>query len=302
MGHVLIWIAFLALFAWCAWVHVRENRLLERRWHTDLDEPSARWLTRFAWSRTWQLLAALGGGMLIIAVYDWQLGAARQEAENKPVAAAVTPSPVAPHAPAPAAPPQNRHAFSPPAAPTQPSPAAATPPSQPPVATAHAAPSTTPAATASSRNGYYPPLAASAPENPPGNAPATNNDADKLANIVSPGETVEDLYNPEKERHDSQSAMDDIKKRYEDILVTYFFLKKCGKSTPEDYRVIMSALAQEMASVNAPGRMQYDILTAAQGSYKEMYAGSSCGGQGFDTLYTQYANYIKVLSANFPAQ
>jgi hypothetical protein len=118
----------------------------------------------------------------------------------------------------------------------------------------------------------------------------------------SPVQTIDAIYNPEKYSQDNQSVIDDIKKRYEDILVNYMFLEKCGKATPADYRVIMSALGQEMASANAPGRLQYDILTSARGSYKEMYTKSACGGDGFNSLYVQYTDYIKKLSDNFPAQ
>lgn len=123
-----------------------------------------------------------------------------------------------------------------------------------------------------------------------------------LPAAVTPKTPIEDLYNPEKSSNDNQSAMDDIKKRYEDILVNYMFMKKCGKANEADYRIITSALGQEMASVNAPGRLQYDILTAAQGSYKEMYAQSSCAGESVNALYNSYSDYIKTLSANFPVQ
>lgn len=151
---------------------------------------------------------------------------------------------------------------------------------------------------------YYPPASATSTQLPaPAEKPAaTKTDDDKkLTNIVSPGETVEDIYNPEKNSPDKQSGMDDIKKRYEEILVTYMFLKKCGIATAEDFHIITSALAQEMASINAPGRLQYDILTSAQGSYKEMYSQNSCDAKGVDALESQFKDYVKVLSTNFPA-
>jgi hypothetical protein len=130
------------------------------------------------------------------------------------------------------------------------------------------------------------PVAVPPPQNLPPVAPVTQR------------QTIEDIYNPEKVSGDNQSAMDDIKKRYEDILVIHMFLKKCARVGAGDYAIITSALAQEMASVNAPGRMQYDILTAAQGSYKEIYAQSPCRGQQVDMLDTQYKDYVKKLAAN----
>ncbi len=114
--------------------------------------------------------------------------------------------------------------------------------------------------------------------------------------------TIEQVYNPERESGDDQSSMDDIKKRYEDILVIYMFLKKCNRIESTDYNVITSALAQEMASVNAPGRMQFDIVNSAKGSYQEIYSQSACDGAGINKLTRQYHQYIDVLKTNFPPE
>jgi len=143
---------------------------------------------------------------------------------------------------------------------------------------------TTPAA-ATATDSYYPPLTTQA-------APA---------NIAPAKPTVDDVYNPEKKSNGNEAVMDGIKKRYENILVIYMFLKQCNKAGANDYPIILSALAQEMASVNAPGRMQYDIITSAKGSYKEMYSRSSCDDASVAGLHTQYTDYIKALSNNVPA-
>jgi len=113
------------------------------------------------------------------------------------------------------------------------------------------------------------------------------------------GNSLEEVYDPELKATGDQPAMDRIKKRYEDILVTYFFLKKCGRAQPTDFHIITSALSQEMASINAPGRMQNDILNSARGSYREMYANSACEGEGLDNLSRQYTDYIATLTKNF---
>src|SRR5581483_6077621 len=97
-------------------------------------------------------------------------------------------------------------------------------------------------------------------------------DAIPSLHTPSPAETVDAIYNPEKDHDDAQSAMDNLKKRYEDILVTHFFLSKCGKTSPGDYQIITSALRQEMAAVNAPQHLQNDIVSSAQGSYQEIYS------------------------------
>ncbi len=98
---------------------------------------------------------------------------------------------------------------------------------------------------------------------------------------------------------DMQTKIDVLKKRYEDILVTYFVLRQCEKIAPTDYHIIISALSQEMASVSAPGRLQYDILTSAQGSYKELYSGNQCDPATTDPLQTQYQAFVDGISAEF---
>jgi hypothetical protein len=119
------------------------------------------------------------------------------------------------------------------------------------------------------------------------------------ADSRKPINPVESLYNPEESASGNQALLDGLKKRYEEILVTFFFLKKCNKINPTDFHVIVSALSQEMASINAPGRLEHDIVTAAQGSYKEMYSQTACNSQTIDSLYTQYSAYIASLANNF---
>ena len=114
---------------------------------------------------------------------------------------------------------------------------------------------------------------------------------------VGAGSPIDDLYNPEDTITGKQADLDRIKKRYEEILVNNMFMKKCGKAKPADIHIIISALSQEMASVNAPGRLQYDILTSARGSYKEMYADSPCDTPGSAALEAQYAKYIDSISS-----
>lgn len=107
-----------------------------------------------------------------------------------------------------------------------------------------------------------------------------------------------DIYNPETYASGSDSKIDEMKKRFEGMLVIHYFLQKCQKSSAQDYFVILAALGQEMASVNAPGRLQYDILTAAKGSYQEIYAKSKCDDGSIPALEQQFKEYIQNLSQN----
>ena len=115
--------------------------------------------------------------------------------------------------------------------------------------------------------------------------------------VSTPGNDVQAVMEPADP--DSQSQIDALKKRYEDTLVTYFLLRKCQKVNATDYHVIISALSQEMASLNAPGRLQYDILTSSQGTYNELYTGSKCDAATIDPLYTQYKIFVDTISTQF---
>ncbi|MDX2073485.1 MAG: hypothetical protein SFX19_03860 [Alphaproteobacteria bacterium] len=117
---------------------------------------------------------------------------------------------------------------------------------------------------------------------------------------VGPQSELQSVLDPAPQgQGDTQAAIDTLKKRYEDILVTYFVLRQCAKIQPADYHIIISALAQEMASVNAPGRLQYDILTSAQGSYKELYASGTCDAAIIDPLQTRYQTFIDGIAGEF---
>lgn len=122
-----------------------------------------------------------------------------------------------------------------------------------------------------------------------------------VAPVTAEKTGIEAVYNPEDSAPGNPSAMDRMKKRYEDLLVNYMFLKKCGHAQEADYHIITSALSQEMASVNAPGRLQHDVLTSAQGSYNEMYSNSDCNAPEVAALLKGYKDYIAAISRDFVA-
>ncbi len=126
-----------------------------------------------------------------------------------------------------------------------------------------------------------------APEEPP----ATHADAP-----IAQG--IEAVFGVPSGENVQQKAFDSLKRRYEGLLVSYKFLKKCKQTKPEDFHIINSAMMQEIASVNAPGRLQYDILTAANGSYTEIYAASRCDQAGTKSLAENFRKYIDNLTAH----
>ncbi|MDX1974471.1 MAG: hypothetical protein SFT92_02220 [Rickettsiales bacterium] len=111
--------------------------------------------------------------------------------------------------------------------------------------------------------------------------------------------SVTALFNPEAQASGKTAEWDKLKKRYEELLVTHYFLNHCTITHPYDFHVIISALAQDMASVNAPGRLQYDILTAARGSYKEMYAKTECTAEITSNLQPSYRQYIDTIAKSY---
>ena len=315
---LIILILLIGIFGATAWWHLRENRqLAEFLKQKKLDSMTTEWLMRFAWSRTIQLLATAAFGIVIFISYDWEVTETRNavlllndalEKQQATAQAQITPPPTA-IVPATALPPSNTIS----AAPTphqytgqalnplpQPginpsAPATSATPTYPPAAPVVL---TTPTSSQTEDTLIPPSEGSDTQDNNSQTSPTTNTEPEKAT-------TLEQVYNPERaqgEKGDDQASMDDIKKRYEDILVIYIFLKHCGRIEPTDYNVITSALAQEMASVNAPGRMQADIVNAAKGSYQEIYAQSPCDGTVINQLTSQYHQYIDVLKTNFPPQ
>jgi len=73
-----------------------------------------------------------------------------------------------------------------------------------------------------------------------------------------------------------QAYLDWLKQRYEAWLVTYYYLKKCGQTGPQDLSLIQESLQKELADAHADAMMRDNILLAATGSYKEMYGDIPC--------------------------
>lgn len=107
--------------------------------------------------------------------------------------------------------------------------------------------------------------------------------------------TMQDLFDSPKNPNVKENTIDKIKTRYEGILVNYLLLKKCGKTGTSDYQLITSAMQKELLSQSTPTRLKYDILTAAKGSYDEIYARSNCNDEEIMPTLQKYLAYIKSL-------
>lgn len=323
---IIVIFLLLGLFALLGAWHLRENKQVIGALRKRADDETAEWLARFIMQRTYQLLGIAALAIILIIGLDHENSSsqamlaeltqaverrqaleqqkteqARQAAEQKTATATAsvnTPAPTTLEllASAPPAPPMpenlnNAAAHRPPPAPMPAAPVLLSTDTATPLSQALA---TLPEEMATDAQTLQ--LTETIPPSE-GSAQAETAPAPEQS-------MIERVYNPERTEAltSEQSVMDDIKKRYEDILVLYLFMTKCGRAQPTDYNVITSALAQEMASVNAPSRLHNDIVESARGSYQEIYSESSCQGEGIDSLQTQYSNYVSTLQSNFSLQ
>ena len=265
---------FLVALISAAVFHVRQNREYSKKWAANFNKETTDWLVQFAWVRSAQFLCAIAAGLFALLILDhlqqkqtntilMQIQAATQAKLDVLTG--------------------NNHELQETLRQLQ---ASALAIAQKPVP----APRTGQVA-----------VSAQAVTNDSPVQMQVNDDVARRIETQAQAVTLQDVYNPEAGASDSQSEMDGIKKRYEGLIVNYHFLKRCGLIDARDYHTIISALAREMASVNAPGRLEHDIQTAAEGSYKEMYAQSSCDGPQIKDLQKQYSDYIKTISVEIPA-
>lgn len=295
---VILWIILIAAAIAVATFQIIENQRLTKRWKHDLAGSLQKFLTRFAWSRTFQTIAVLVCYSVVIAFYNAkvaqlsrsiidlssaqaELAGSRQELEQKNTKLleannALTSQisglnqQLAQQSSSLQRIAEQQQALNE----SVKSSSALNPQPQPMQAEIASAESDLPDA-----DGF--------------------NEQPTIAPINQA--SIEQVFSPESKADTLQNALDNLKKRYEDILVIHFFLKKCGRAAASDYHVITSALSQEMASLNAPGRLQNDILTAAQGSYREMYSRSDCNAEGVGKLNQQYVEFVGNLSQNYTA-
>lgn len=127
---------------------------------------------------------------------------------------------------------------------------------------------------------YYPPI-------------MDNNASDEPAPVeLKSQNTIQDIFGDDH----SQKSISDIKTRYEELLATYLLMEKCGKAGQNDYTIIMTSLQKEINAIQAPVRLQNDTLSAAKGSYEELYSSTDCSKPSLKDTEKQYNSYIQSLS------
>jgi hypothetical protein len=91
-----------------------------------------------------------------------------------------------------------------------------------------------------------------------------------------------------------QAYLDWLKQRYENWLITYYYLQKCGMADKADFDLIRSSLHKELANLHTEtGTIEDNILLAANGSYSELYAAASCTDERIKITKSSYDVYMQ---------
>lgn len=99
------------------------------------------------------------------------------------------------------------------------------------------------------------------------------------------------------EKDSKQQAMIDwLKQRYENWLITYYYLQKCGLADKTDFDIIRASLHRELNALQTDTAMAEDnILMAANGSYNELYASASCNDERMKATKVAYETWMAPL-------
>lgn len=98
----------------------------------------------------------------------------------------------------------------------------------------------------------------------------------------------------------AQSAMDRVKRQYEQSLVMYFFLRRCGAARQEDYHLLASALLETLAAEQLSAAPLRAIVQAAKGSYDELYSATPCDDARIPALSGQFRQFLDAILARAP--
>lgn len=125
------------------------------------------------------------------------------------------------------------------------------------------------------------------------------NTAEEVQNTpVSPGNELTNIFDEPNAHPDQAAKIDKIKTNFESLFVSYQYLSKCQLAEDIDYHLLNSALIHQLSSLNAPSRVQFDILTAAKGTYDEIYSRSPCDTPNIGTMQQQFKNYLTEAQKN----
>lgn len=85
-----------------------------------------------------------------------------------------------------------------------------------------------------------------------------------------------------------EEKLDTLKQRYEDLLISFFLLDRCGQTAPQDIELINNYMTKELAAAGAAPSLREGIFSAAQGSYESVYSDTPCQPKFIDPTLKQY--------------
>ncbi len=79
-----------------------------------------------------------------------------------------------------------------------------------------------------------------------------------------------------EENAQSQSHMDRLKQKYEQLLVTYYILEKCTYASVEQFQSIQDLILNDLRTSGGEVEILTKIVDASKGLYDEMYSRTDC--------------------------
>jgi hypothetical protein len=105
-----------------------------------------------------------------------------------------------------------------------------------------------------------------------------------------------DIPQFDEKNAETQAHIDWLKERYESWLVTFRYLERCGQAQKADEALIRSELMSELRKSKAPREVYDNILTAAKGSYEELYRHAACDENQIRAIRSGYEQDMQNLT------
>lgn len=124
--------------------------------------------------------------------------------------------------------------------------------------------------------------------------------AQTQAELAIKSAALEEATRLDSSTEETQSKLDAIKQRFEELFINYYYLQRCGLSKPEDFHIMNSALMYELTQLNAPAGIRQNILTAAKGTHDELYAQASCAPEETTPMQESVRQYLQSVIDTLP--
>jgi hypothetical protein len=98
----------------------------------------------------------------------------------------------------------------------------------------------------------------------------------------------------------TQAYLDLIKQRYEELMVTYYYLLRCQAADVNDSVILRSAMNEDLRKAGASAQTGNNIIQAAQGTYAELYARSACRDSDISNIKQSFEKSMAQLKQQHP--